>query len=112
VFSAGLCLTKDIGELNWEYRLFLFPHPINGHILVPSQLTNLMHSEGPFVDETAFEYFSDANAIVYSTSLHSIPLILRLANELYGFQLMALCDSAYRCIEVMPFRLVSALSVL
>ncbi|MDU0112015.1 TonB-dependent receptor [Psychrosphaera aquimarina] len=108
--SAGFVFTKDIGDITWNTDFF-YSHSNSVAISSPAPINQLDDSDGPWVDETALNAFSDEVRDDLLDQMYIDPFDTIAGRELWGFQFDARFASP-RTVEVTTdaIRFVSELS--
>mgnify|MGYP000175334110 FL=1 len=108
--SLGFIFNRDIGELVWNTDFF-YSHTKSTANSRPAPINQIDDSDGPWVNETALDIFSDDVRNDLLDQMYIDPFYTMADRKLYGFQYDARF-AAPRTVEVETnaFRLVSSLA--
>ncbi len=108
--SLGFIFNKEIGDLTWNTDFF-YSHTKSTASSKPAPINQIDDSDGPWVDETALDIFSDDVRNDLLDQMYIDPFYTMADRKLYGFQYDARFATPRTVeVETNAFRLVSALS--
>lgn len=108
--SLGAIYSKDIGDLTWNTDFF-YSHSKSSAISRPAAINQIDDSDGPWVDETALDIFSDDVRNDLLDQMYIDPFYTMADRKLYGFEYDARFATPRTVeVETNAFRLVSGLS--
>ena len=108
--SLGAIYSKEIGELTWNTDFF-YSHSKSTAVSRPAAINQIDDSDGPWVNETALDIFSNDVRDGLLDQMYIDPFYTMADRKLYGFEYDARFATPRTVeVETNAFRLISGLS--